>query len=130
MVDRRDGFTLLEVMVSVAILATAFVSVLKLHSDSLNMLITARKHSICYQLAQYKMTEVENEGINNITFRSGTFESMPNYTWTLDIESTSIPGWVKVSVIVKDIHEMDQKGFVLTEYMSEGAIPNVRGLKE
>ena len=56
------GFTLLEVLVAMAILATAFAAVLRLHSDSMDMVIASRAHTKALELAQYKMTEIELSG--------------------------------------------------------------------
>ena len=41
-IRRSKGFTLLEVMVSLIIIATAFAAVLRLHSDSMEMVINSR----------------------------------------------------------------------------------------
>ena len=45
------GFSLLEVMVAMAILATAFTAVLKLHSDAMDMVIAGRMHTQEAELA-------------------------------------------------------------------------------
>ena len=118
------GFTLLEMMVSLAILATAFSAVLKLHSDSIEMVLSSRVHTKAADLAQYKMTEIETGGIKNISFMSGRFdEYAPEYIWRISIEPTPIKGWSKVTVSVSN-RNIDKGGeFHLTEYMLSSPLP-------
>lgn len=119
-----SGFTLLEVMVSLAILATAFVAALKLHSDSIEMLISSRIHTKAAELAQYKMTEIELVGLKNIALMSGEFEELaPDYTWNVDIESTTSEQWKKVTVSVKNRNARAGSQFRLTEFMNVVPVP-------
>ncbi len=112
------GFTLLEVMVSLAILATAFTAVLKLHSDSMEMVISSQAHTKGADLAQYKMTEIEIAGLKNLPFMSGEFgEVAPEYSWNIKIEPTPIKLWTKVTVTVSNRNIGKGGEFRLTEYM-------------
>jgi general secretion pathway protein I len=113
-----SGFTLLEVMIALAILATAFVAVLKLHADSVEMMIASRVHTTAADLAQLKMTEVEIHGLKNLTLLSGEFgELAPEYGWKISVEPTALVDWDKVTVTVtnRDIREGGE--YDLTEYI-------------
>jgi general secretion pathway protein I len=113
-----SGFTLLEVMVALAILATAFVAVLKLHADSVEMMIASRVHTTAAQLAQLKMTEVEIQGLENLRLLSGEFgELAPNYGWKISVEPTPLMDWNKVTVTVTDRDMRQGGGYDLTEYI-------------
>jgi len=117
------GFTLLEVMVSLAIIATAFTAVLKLHSDSMEMVISSRVHTKAAQLAQYKMTEIEIVGLKKLPFMSGEFGDLaPEYTWNISIEPTPISTFVKVTVSVTNRNVSEGGGFELIEYMLLGPV--------
>ena len=112
------GFTLLEVMVSLAIITTAFAAVLSLHSDSMEMIISSRIHTRAAELAQYKMTEIEISGVNKIAFMSGEFGDVaPGYSWDILIEPTPLESWVKVIVTVRNRNIREGGAFQLTEYM-------------
>ena len=116
------GFTLLEVMVALAILATAFAAVLKLHSDSIEMVIASRVSTKGAALAQYKMTEIEMIGLDKLPFMSGEFGEMaPDYVWNVEVEPTQFNPWVKVTVLVRN-KNMKGTGFRLSEYMRSGPI--------
>ncbi len=114
----RGGFTLLEVLVSMAILATAFAAVLRLHSDSMDMVIASRIHTKALELAQYKMTEVELSGVQNVTMLSGDFaDQAPDYRWELQIEPAAMAPWSKVTVVVAN-RNLKRGGRVhLTSYL-------------
>ncbi len=116
--NRGSGFTLLEVLVSMAILATAFAAVLRLHSDSMDMVIAGRVHTKALDLAQYKMTEIELAGVQNVTMLSGDFdEQAPDYHWEILIEPSVMPPWSKVTVTVAN-RNLKQGGRVhLSSYM-------------
>lgn len=83
----ETGFTLMEVMVALAILAIALTSIYRLHSQTLTMSYQARFYSQAPLLAQAKLAEVERQGIKEGADNSGDFgESYPNYTWSVHIE--------------------------------------------
>ncbi len=55
----QKGFTLLEIMVAVAIIAIAFTSLLKLHTQSVTMDITSNFYTKAPLLAEKKISEWE-----------------------------------------------------------------------
>jgi type II secretion system protein I len=118
------GFTLLEVMVSLAILATAFAAALRLHSDSIGMLISSRIHTNAAELAQFKMTDIEMHGLKQLGIRSGEFgDSAPDYVWDIQLEGTPDPFWKKVTVVVRNRHGGRAGEYRLVEYMPVGLRP-------
>ena len=95
------GFSLMEVMIAIAILAVSLLAVFNLQSTSLMGSARAQRLSIATQLAQYKMSktllEIE-QGIVKGEFpdekeESGTFEEeeQPNLGWTVKIQKADIP---------------------------------------
>ena len=116
-----SGFTLLEVMVAMAILATAFVAVLRLHSDSMEMVISSRAHTKAAELAQYKMTEIKNAVLENLFFKSGEFtEYDPDYRWEIRVEPSQFGNWGKITVTVTNQNMGKSGEFSLVEYMPLG----------
>lgn len=120
----NHGFTLLEVMVSLAILATAFAAALRLHSDSMGMLISSRIHTRAAEMAQFKMTDIERLGFKKIGPKEGDFGDMaPDYVWEVVVEDTPDPFWRKVTVVVRNRHGGRAGEYRLVEYMLEGLRP-------
>jgi general secretion pathway protein I len=116
--ESNRGFTLLEVMVALAILATAFAAVLKLHADSMEMMIASRVHTSAAQLAQFKMTEVEIQGLENLRLLSGEFSDLaPDYEWKISVEPTPLMDWSKVTITVSNRYVREGGEYELTEYI-------------
>ncbi len=78
------GFTLLEVMVALGILATALVVLLQNHASSVRMSEQARLLTRAVILATDKMTEIELAGYPEVGESSGDFgELYPGFRWEL-----------------------------------------------
>ena len=76
------GFTLLEVMVALAVMSIVLVSVYRMHSQSLAMNTAARFYTQAPMLAQSKMVEVEALSSSAFPEDSGDFgEQFPGYGW-------------------------------------------------
>jgi general secretion pathway protein I len=96
------GFTLLEVLVAVAILAIAMVAILKANVQSLDTLTKSRETSTASLLAASKLAEIEAAGAVNWTELRGDFgEDYPDYIWEVETSSTEVEGLVRVAVVVQ-----------------------------
>ena len=87
----RNGFTLLEMMVAVSIIAIVLLAVYRLHSQTLLMNLSARFYTVAPLLAQSKLAELETSTISELLEGSGDFgEDYTGYNWEIsisDIES-------------------------------------------
>jgi len=100
--NRVLGFTLLEVLVAVAILAIAMAAILKANVQSLDTLTRSRETSTASLLAAGKLAEVEAAGVAKWSELRGDFgEDYPDYTWEVETSSTQVEGLVRVTVIVQ-----------------------------
>jgi general secretion pathway protein I len=98
------GFTLLEVMVSVAILSIVLVSVYKLHSQSLTLNTEARFYTQAPMLAQSKLSEMEANSESVFSSDFGDFgENFPGYAWKVEVEEIGIESLGEVSQDFKKI---------------------------
>lgn len=85
--DHTRGFTLMEVLVALAVLAIALTSIYKMQGRTILMSSKARFLTIAPQLAQSKLAEIERNEFKDISNDSGVFgEAYPNYAWTLSVE--------------------------------------------
>ncbi len=80
------GFTLLEVMVALAVMSIVLVSVYRMHSQSLTMNTAARFYTQAPILAQGKMAELEALSSGAFPENSGDFgEQFPGYSWKTSV---------------------------------------------
>jgi general secretion pathway protein I len=84
------GFTLLEVMVAMAVLSIVLVSVYRMHSQTLTMNTAARFYTQAPLLAQKKMAEVSTTSSGIFASDSGDFgEDFPGYSWQVSANDVS-----------------------------------------
>ncbi|MFP4070968.1 MAG: prepilin-type N-terminal cleavage/methylation domain-containing protein [Desulfovibrionales bacterium] len=95
-----SGFTLIEVLVAVSIMAISVVAVLKSSAQSQDALITTEQRTTATLLAAGVMSRIEAQGINRITLPQGEFEDHPGFFWNMESSPTGTPGLTRVVVRV------------------------------
>ena len=99
-----DGFTLLEVMVAIALIAIALMAVLGSQSQSVSLAGEARFNTTAALLAQSKMAEIESRDPEDLTADSGDFdEDFPGYTWKMAVSSVVLDRPENVSDHLKQV---------------------------
>ncbi len=84
------GFTLLEVLIAMAIMAIVLVSVYRLHSQTLSMTTANRFYTQAPLLAQSKMAQLEAMSSDAVSGESGDFgDKFPGYGWSISTEDVS-----------------------------------------
>ncbi len=99
----RRGFTLLEVMIAMAILAIALVAVFRSQSQSLSMVNESRFLTTASLLAQGKMAETERKKTQELANDSGDFGvDFPDYAWRVEVKDTAFEFLKKIDVVVSN----------------------------
>ena len=105
----RRGFTLLEIMIALAILGSSLVVLLTSIFHSVEMYRVARDTVIAGFLAQEKFTELRTarSGVGIGDARDGPFEKFPGYRWSYRVEKVTmeplvpvVPGLRRIEVVV------------------------------
>ena len=87
----RAGFTLLEVMIAVGIIAIALVTLLGAQSQSVSIAAAARFDTTAALLAQGKMAELCVQGLEGVGDREGDFgEDYPGFTWKAEVRELTV----------------------------------------
>jgi general secretion pathway protein I len=101
MQNKAAGFTLLEVMVAMAILAMSLAGVYQLQSQSISMATESRFRTSAALLAQSKMTDMEAAATLRNRSEDGDFgPDYPQYSWRLEVTDTELPQFKKIVVTV------------------------------
>ena len=103
--DRASGFTLLEVMVAVAVMSIVLVSVYRMHSQSLTMNTAARFYTQAPLLAQSKMAAIETLSAGGFSEDSGDFgEQFPGYSWKVSEKDVASE---VLGTVAEDLKQID-----------------------
>lgn len=81
----QRGFTLLEVIVAVAIMGASLAILLGAVNRNLVMASRSKNQSIAYTLAQQKLTEIELNGYPDVGQDQGIFEEYPGFNWYVNV---------------------------------------------
>jgi len=108
------GFTLLEVIIAVAIMGAALAILLGSVNRNLVLASQSKNQSIAYALAQQKISEIELEGYPQVGEAQGAFEEFPEFSWFLrvlpyDIEQLG----TEIRIVILDV-TWDQGNKVFT----------------
>ena len=117
----KKGFTLMEVMVAMAILAIALVSIFQLQSQSISMATDSRFLTTAALLAQSKMVEIETQSTLSNKTESGDFgPDYPQYAWQLVIDDTQLLQFKKIEVTVTNKLFLTRGTYKLVLYKKPG----------
>src|ERR1051326_4833406 len=101
---RRRGVSLLESIVSVAILFISVISISQLLDTAGQQAELVRQRSVAAQVCQSKMAEVV-AGIVPLSSQSGEVEDLPGWEWTVDAEEHDVTGLWRVRVSARRQNE-------------------------
>ena len=95
----KRGFTLLEVMIALAILALVGVAFLRAQAGSIRLVDESNQVSLATLLAREKMAELEGMGFPEVGKNSGTGgEAYPALRWEQVVTTTELPAIRKALV--------------------------------
>ena len=86
-----SGFTLLEVMVAVAIIAISFVSLLGSQSQSISIATISRFETAASMLARKKLAEIGSSSVEDLSGSAGDFEDdFSDFHWQTEISDLTV----------------------------------------
>ena len=111
------GFTLLEVMIAMAILAITLVAVYQSQSQSLSMAGGSRFLTTASLLAQSLMVQIDAADPREVAAGSGDFgEDFPDYRWQVEIGETEIEVLKRISLTVTNSRMVVRNSYRLILY--------------
>lgn len=97
--EENSGFTLLEVMVALALIGIALVAILRSLAMSVDVSNESKNISIATLLAKGKMAELESLGFPDVEEASGDFgEESPGFRWERSVSETGVEDLRKIVV--------------------------------
>ena len=112
----RSGFSLLEILVAMSIIAIVFLSIFKMHKQTISMNQAAKFYTLAPILAQNKIVELELRTAYESIYDSGVFgDNYPGYRYNISIDDadSEFPGYA-----AGDLKKIDVTVFVDIEELS------------
>lgn len=86
----NGGFTLMEVMVALSVVAIALLAIYRMHTQTLFMDERGRFDTVAALLARQKLADMDTTNLADLTGDSGDFgDTHPGYTWQIKSETVS-----------------------------------------
>ncbi len=114
------GFTLLEVIVSLSVVAISFVVLLYTHALNIQRVNQAKNIFLATTLAQRKIAEIELLGFSSLTNDKGSFSDYPDFKWEREMYPTPFEEVKKVVLSIFWVEGGKEKSLKLTNYISPG----------
>jgi general secretion pathway protein I len=114
------GFTLLEVMIALAILSLVAIAFLRFQAGSVRLIDEAHYISLATLLAKEKMSEMESKGFAEPGKSSGEGEeSFPGFKWARIVSATEVGNVQKVQVKVLWKEGNNDRSLELITYLTK-----------
>jgi general secretion pathway protein I len=114
-VKAETGFTLLEVMIALAIMAGVILTVISSFNHHLSVVNRDREETIAVLLARAKL---DDPGFMASDGGKGTFApDWPNIAWASDVKPTNYPGVSRVTLTVS--WETERRKIDLVQYVAK-----------
>lgn len=96
----KDGFTLVEVLVTLTVLSIAALGIMKFSTQSQDMSAEIDHIDGLSRLAVIQLYELEKDGFSASLSREGGFDEAPDYRWTAKSHLLTEGGWYRLTLTV------------------------------
>lgn len=124
--DDKDGFTLLEIVIALAILSLALPTLLRSFTEAAKGQALAENRTTALYLLKFRMAAIEAEGYPDIGEEEGEFGEDSRFRWhseVQDVESDEIEGLRLVTVSVIWQERGKERLISTSTYLAERQMP-------
>lgn len=124
--DDRNGFTLIEIVVALAILSLALPTLLRAFTEAAKGQALAENRTTALYLLKFRMAAIEAEGYPDIGEEEGEFGEDSRFRWrsdVQDVESEEIEGIRLVTVTVTWQERGEERLISTSTYLADRQMP-------
>lgn len=120
---RSDGFTLMEIVISLGLIAVTLLAVFRLQAQNLDLQSEARFITIATHLAQDRISRLQANPALETGNESGDFgEEFPHFTYRQEVsEAEDMENVLRVEVVILRGEDGLQKEFPVETYLHKEA---------
>ncbi|MBT8350717.1 MAG: prepilin-type N-terminal cleavage/methylation domain-containing protein [Deltaproteobacteria bacterium] len=101
----NTGFTLLEIMVAISIIAIVLVTVYRMHAQTISMNVISRFNTVAPVLAKQILTQNETKTLDELADDSGDFgKEFTDYKWQVSVKEVESEA---LGEIAKDLKQIE-----------------------
>lgn len=119
---REAGFTLVEILVTLAILAAVLPALLNAFASATRNQALSDNTTTALYLLKFQMAQIEMEGFPDVGEASGEFGENSRYSWNSiieEIESEEIENVRRVQVTVTWLHKSRERSMSMTTFIAD-----------
>ena len=128
--DDRSGFTLIEIVVTLAILSLALPTLLRSFTEAAKGQAVAENRTTALYLLKFRLAAIEAEGYPDIGEEQGEFGEDSRFRWhseVQDVESDEIEGLRLITVTVTWQERGKERLISASTYLADRQIPQDQG---
>ena len=122
----KAGFTLVEILVTLTILAAALPALLQAFTSATRNQALSDNRTTALYLLKFRMAEIEMEGYPDVGQESGEFGENTRYLWRSaveEIESEEVENIRRVTVTVTWQHKNRERSMSMSTFMADRQMP-------
>lgn len=129
-IHNEKGFTLIEILVSLAIIAVALPPLLRAFTHASRSQQLSANETTALYLLKFQMAQLEVEGFPEVGEEEGEFGEGSRYTWAYSVEEVTdleVEDLRRVTMSVNWQGEGKEKSLSMATYITKREMPQVEG---
>lgn len=125
----KSGFTLVEILITLTILAAALPALLQAFTSATSRQGLSDDSTTALYLLKFRMAEIEMAGYPDVGQESGEFGENTRYLWRSvveDIESEDVENIRRVTVTVTWQHKNRERSMSMTTFIADRQMPQAQ----
>lgn len=122
----KKGFTLIEILVSLAIIAVALPPLLRAFTNASRSQKLAANETTALYLLKFQMAQLEVEGFPEVSEEEGEFGEGSRYTWSYTVEEVTeleVEDLRMITMTVNWQEEGKERSLSMATYIAEREMP-------